>query len=277
MLSYLKIEGNKCLFTGKYMEAYIPEFYFKTNNLAEINGDFLNVIGIFTFRVFNTDDINEVNKLRSKTKLNSFNLPVTITTNPSSKQYITLSLLGSNNVSDVTNKPSNDETTVDIDENDDDIDEAKYLVLQYYENDTFLENINVIQNSNDMVKFMALINSGKIPNTVPYDKLSMLQLNASKLVGVNLGVTAATVEMTLSELCRDPKNVNRPFRYAINQDKSLTVHDYKMASIKKIATLNSTFTALTFEDMTTSLVYSINRNTSNEPELVSPAEKVIKY
>lgn len=269
MPNYLKIEGNKCLFIGKYMEAYIPEFYFKTNNLAQINGASIDTIGIFTFKVFETDDLNEINKLRPKTKLNTFNLPLTITTCPTNKRTLNLDLLEDGSKNEEVNLEETDLEDEEI--------ESKYLILQYYENDVFLENINVIQNSNDMVKFMALVNSGKIPNTVAYDKLSMLQLNASKMAGIDLGVTSATVEMTLSELCRDPKNIGRPFRYAINQNDKLDMHDYKMASIKKIAMLNSTFTAITFEDMTTSLVYSINRNTANEPELTSPVEKVIKY
>lgn len=251
--SYIKVDGTQVIFTGKYMEVYIPSFYFE-KDLTRIIGNLVNTIGVFTFRVFNTDEMIKIDKIRNSTKLNTFNFPGVIDLIPTSQFTKTLELLD------------------DLDEED----SNKQVILQFFENDILIENTTVIKRTGDMIKFMNLINGGKLPNTIAYNKILDLMINASSVSGVELGVTAATIELMLSELCRDPKNINKAFRFKANLANT-NMNDYKMNNIRKIAALNSTFTAVTFEDFNTALTYSMNKVIDKEEETISPVEEVIKY
>ena len=258
VIPYFKTENKQVIFTGKYMEAYLPYFYLDSKSLSTVKGNSLETIGIFTFKVFGTDDMTQVAKTRDKVQLKTFSFPGRITTTPSSQLTKSLDLLN-----------------LDAESEEEDI--KKFMVLQYFENDIFIESTEIIKKVQDMVDFINLINSGKLPNTIAYDKLLELEINASLITVVNLGVTASTVELMLSELSRDPKNVNKPYRLSLGKETKPDLHAYRMASIKKIAALTSTFTALTFEDFNTSMVYSVNRGLDKDSEITSPVEKIIKY
>lgn len=50
MPSFVKVENDKIIFNGgpnKEMVAYIPEKYFSSGNIAEIDGKYTNLIGKF--------------------------------------------------------------------------------------------------------------------------------------------------------------------------------------------------------------------------------------
>ena len=70
MLSnFLKDDGDNIIFTGHYMEIYVPESYF-TTKLAEIEGSVINVFGLLECAVFDSKD--------KKILQETLNLPTTI-------------------------------------------------------------------------------------------------------------------------------------------------------------------------------------------------------
>ena len=74
--SFIKEDGEQLLFTGKDKEMviYIPEKYFE-RRIAEQEGEFFNVIGIFDYTV---QDINTGKNIGLK----RFRYPTEITTRP---------------------------------------------------------------------------------------------------------------------------------------------------------------------------------------------------
>ena len=53
--------------------------------------------------------------------------------------------------------------------------------------------------------------------------------------------------------------------------------NYATSNMREICALLSTYTAITYEDMDTMLVHSLNRSKFNKPQTESPLERLIKY
>jgi hypothetical protein len=93
----------------------------------------------------------------------------------------------------------------------------------------------------------------------------------------NLNVPASIIETTIGELARESRNnLDTPFRKAI-ASKNISEYSYYQVSIESLAMLNSTFTAITSEDMNQAIITSITKARTNGQELETPMEKTIKY
>jgi hypothetical protein len=84
--------------------------------------------------------------------------------------------------------------------------------------------------------------------------------------------------MIIAELCRYKSNIEVPFRMMIGKDNAkVTEYDYNNINLKKLPSINSTFNAMTFEDINQSIISSIKKTRNKETENPSPVEKIIKY
>lgn len=119
-----------------------------------------------------------------------------------------------------------------------------------------------------------IIENAKLPNTMAYSDSLRVFLNAMLSTGVTeIGVSAVSVELLLSELYRNKSNLREPFRKVYNGKD----YDYKLVGIRKIPELNNTFTSLIGEDVQNQLVASILRKREGAVDRKSPVEEVIKY
>lgn len=79
-------------------------------------------------------------------------------------------------------------------------------------------------------------------------------------------------------MCRSSKDESIPFRKEIAKPNSkANQYSYKPINIKKLPSINSTFTSLAFEDINASIISSIRKTKDGEEENISPVEQVIKY
>lgn len=240
MLStFLKDDGENIIFTGYYMEIYIPESYFP--KLAQIEGSLVKTFGLLPCIIKDKNDKVIMQK--------TLNLPTTIILH----------------FSDIY------KTKVNLYENDE---PTSYRVLKYYNNDVVMSNV-VQKDSTNAELFFGLMSDGKIKN-IPYDKLLVIWQKNLDLNGVNLGVPSSILELIMAEIYRNPKNPNEKFSKFINSDTSVSKTHYRASNIREICSRNSTFTALTFEDFDTMMTASLNMNKYNKKQVESPIEKVIK-
>lgn len=242
---FFQEKDDKVIFVGNYMEVYVPRFYFE-NEISYFIGDKVETIGVFNFKVFSSED------KKGAVPLHTFSYPSYMVTCPSSSKTEKIDLIA-------------------------DADENEFTVLQYYKGDIFIDNVNVAKNSAYTLMFINLLHSGKIPSTVPYDKVLALELDNLAINGVNLGVSSTIMELVISEIYRDKKDMTKSFRFRAGGDNKVSMFDYKTINLKAIANFNSTFTGVTFEDMDFALVSSVNKFRSGTKEAVSPIEKTIKY
>jgi hypothetical protein len=243
---FFQRKGDSVLFTGNYMEAYIPIEYFE-KGIAVENGDKIDLFAIFNFKVFST-----LNPDRKSAKLLTFKFPSSIITKPHSSEDDDIELISGSG-------------------------EQRYKVLKYFKNDEILTTINVVQSINNVEKFIDLLNAGKLPNTIKYNMILDLFLKNLEINKINLDVSSVVLEAMITQIYRYKDDRALPFRKVIGKNKKVTEYDYKTANMREIAELGSTFTALTFEDIDTMITASINRNLYKRQEAQSPVEKIINY
>lgn len=243
---FFQRKGDVVLFTGNYMEAYIPIYYFE-KGLALENGDKLNLFAIFNFKVFSS-----LNSDRKSAKLLTFKFPSTITTKPHGMNEEDLALISGTS-------------------------EQRYKVLKYFKGDQILTTINVVQSVDNVDKFVDLLNAGKLPNTIKYNMIIDLFLKNLQINKIDLDVSSVVLESMITEIYRYKNDRAIPFRKIIGKNNKVTEQDYDTANMREIAELGSTFTALTFEDIDMMITTSINRNLYGREQTQSPVEKIINY
>lgn len=236
--SFIELEGEKLLFKGEDKEliAYIPEKYFE-RKLAEIEGDYINLVGIFNYTVQST-------KNGRNNGLNNFIYPTYITTRPGSIEKAKgLKLIKNSDPED-------------------------YRILRYSPGDIVVNSTKTTRFVGNVEKVLNLFFIlGYIPNTIPYDKLGDIMFESMDIFGDSFGVNAQVMGIALSEVCRDKNDPSKPFRLS----KSNDMHDYKSMSIRNVSKLISPYTAIISEDFDESILYAM----MNENPKDTPLEKVL--
>ena len=244
--AYFKEENETVYFTGVYMELYIPRYYFDDKVALRIGAE-IETLGIFNFRIF--DNIEG----KGSVPLHVYNFPSMMMTKPT----------------DSFNAKKPDLFPISGEE--------EYVVLRYYKGDQFIVSTNMIQKSDYTVNFINLMNKGKLPKIIPYDKILETEIANLDFNGVNLAVPGTAMELIISEINRDGKDLTKPFRYRAGAQGRVNMYEYKPINIKAIANQSSTFTGVTFEDIDYSILSSVNKFRSGVKEAESPIEKTIKY
>jgi hypothetical protein len=244
---YFKEQNEELIFTGNYCEVYIPYFYIE-NELFSTLGDVVKVYGLFCFKVSDTEIERKANM-----KTNLFKFP--------SYMYMT---------------PTGIEKKVTIQLNGDSKPED-YLVLKFNKGSKFMNSLCIAASSDSIIDFVKMMSFGKIPKSIPYDKVLDVWLNNLAINNGNLGVSSVIFELFIAEIYRYKKDESIAFRFKAGKNPEMSMYDYNTINLKQLANLNSTFTALTFEDADLALANAVNKSIYNEKEVESPIEKIIKY
>lgn len=246
---YLRKEGNSVIFDGEYMEIYIPKSNFDNDRSSQLTGEYLFTLGVFNFLVY-----REGKNAKEKAELRTLKLPFKIKI-----QYRTFF--------STKTKLSNE------------LDETDYMVFVLERGDLFCVNTEQAQNTNNAKDLIFLIHGGKLPNSIRYESVLDCYLGTTILNGVNLKSELVIFEFIVAELCRYKADTNLPFRKVIGADLTgnISEHDYVLINLKTLPAINSTFSALTFEDINQAIISSVKKTKNNEEENETPIEKVLKY
>lgn len=245
LFPFLVEKDDKIYFNGGKLEIFIPKSYFK-NDIAEMYGTFIESLAIFVFKFYeHEDDV--------KCKTFQISLPEKISFKFSESEEFEGEV----------------KRGMEID---------KYYKFILYSGDEFLNSVNIPKSYKHMEAFVNLHHTTKIPQTTEYHDILNLYLDSMSINGTSLRMPLGVLEMMISELARDSNNAEIPFRKAIGPKGSkVQPLDYKQISIKNLATINSTFTAITSEDMNRSIISSVNKYRNDGLEVETPIEKTIKY
>lgn len=242
MVSYFNVVNDQMLFTGNYMEAYIPESYIKKNLCEFLGDDKIRLFGLFTFRLGGNNGV-----ITPNSRLNTFNFPSMIITKPSGTEYREMEL-----------KQGVKE---------------KFLVLKYFKNDAIKFTTKVISQIDNIEIFVNLLIEGNLPHILKYDDVKDITFKCLDING-GLKIPAETWSIVIATLYRYNKDLSIPFRKVRGLDKAGPL-EYKTANARTISANDSTFSALIFEDIDTMLVNSINRKRENKNSNISPLETLI--
>lgn len=236
-------DGENLIFTGPYMEMYIPESYFQSK-FAEDYGNTVQAFGLFNVRVFDEHE--------KPMKLETLNVPTMIYLYPSEIEKRKTQLI-----------PGPDNEV------------EEYRVAKFYRGATIMKS-SIPQDATNVELFLKMLTNGKVPSTIPYDQVLQVWQKNLDLNGVKLGVTSAILEIIISEIYRNPKKPEETFAKVIGKNPSTSKYAYRATNIREICARNSTFAALTFEDMDQMITSSLNISKYNKAESTSPIEKIVK-
>lgn len=239
---WLKKEGDAILFSGDLMEIILPKYYFE-KNIARFIGDRVETLGLFQFRVIN---------LNGSIENHTFKLPMN------------------------TIFEFEDYRTETVKISDNEIESSYIFVLS--KGMIFMNTTKKEQTAENSKNFVFSLHGSKLPSTIPYSELLKIYLDNILLNKTKIDNPGCILEMTIAELCRCKDDVNTPFRMKIGEDyKHVEQTQYMMTNIKNLPPINSTFTALSFENIDASIISSIGKTVNGDSELISPIERVIKY
>lgn len=241
---YFKVVDNDIIFTGPYMEAYLPSYFF-SKGLAQEVGDSIKTIGIFNVKTFNDKECKNPNPLRM------VNIPIEIMTYPTSYEPVQMDLHH-------TGEPE------------------IFVLMKYYENDVFCPRA-VPKTVKAFENFLEILTYGKIPASVSYDDIFDIWAKNREVANVNFDVADNIYELVISEIYRSRKNPFERFGAVLGKDPNHSPYDYRAASPREITKLNSSFTGLIFENIDEMLSASVIRSKKGTPENISPMEKIMKY
>ena len=240
-MSVFRSDGNFIYLDVPYCEFYIPMYYFDSSGkIAEDLGDTINVLGIFNVGIFDNGKLKE---------LKTMNLPSKITINVYDSEVREVLL-------------SNGE-------------KMQCKVVKYLKNAKIMQSA-LFEESDYCKLYLNMLTGGKLPKIIPYSKLLSLWLKNQSMNGVNFGVSTFYLELILSVMYRNPENLGEKFAKIASND-GITDFDYAVSSIRQICQYNSTFTAITYEDMDSMITTSLNRSREKKQERESPVEQIIKF
>lgn len=236
--SFLRREGDSLLFNNEsgYFAFYVPELYFGKENIAMIMGDYINLIGILDYTIFNEDGSN--------IGLKPFKFPTIFLTQPGEVEKI-----------------KNVKLTKYTKEQD-------YRILKYYYGDTIVVSTKVPQDSQNIEEFFKLFLFGHLPTTVRYDEIQEYFLENIKLNGGKYStVPTQTFGIIGSELCSDPNDLSKPFRLTDMKDMT----GYTALNIRDKPKYVSPFTAIISDNFDEAVISAIEMKESKE----SPMEIIL--
>jgi len=233
---FLKRKDDSLLFAleDKEFVFIVPEKFFERRD-AIIIGEYVNLIGILDYAIFD--------KSGKHGGLKRFNFPSVFLTKPYEIEKMKqVKLTANSEIQD-------------------------YRFLKYKKDDIIVVSTKVPEEIENVEEFYKIFLTGNLPTTIPYDKLQDYFTESARINGCNYGVSLQLFGIIISEMCRDPKNMNNPYRLAKNKN----MFDYKAINIEDIPKLVSPYQSLTSVNWDEGLINAI----INKNEVDSPLEKVL--
>ena len=221
---FSKRDGDSLLFSGDgYLEYYIPDEYFGSKS-STVEGSYLKILGSFNYRIFDAKG--------KPGKLKEFNYPTLLMC-----------------------KPGKVERNVKL-QLDSSLEESVYGVLRFFDGDQLISRLHTEQYIDNVSELFRLhLRTGNVPNSIPYDTLYAFPFESMELNGGKFAVHSQAMGLMYSKICRDPDDINKPFRLSEAIDKSM--QGYRPISIKRAAKLISPFVAMTAENIDESIMVAV--------------------
>lgn len=233
--SFLTREGDSLLFNqdGQFI-FYVPEIYFDRKD-AQIKGEYINLLGILDYRIIKKDG--------SQSEIKRFNFPTVFLCKPSR-----------------TEKVKNLKLKEFAEQQD-------YRLLIFEKGDAVVVSVKVPQNIANVEDFYKIFLTGKLPTTIPYDKLQNYFVDAMELNGSSYGMSLQMFGIVISEMCRSAKDESVAFRHTKFTDQT----SYRAISIKDLPKYISPSSSISSENWDLGVVGAI----MNPTDTGSPMEKLL--
>lgn len=233
---FLKRDDRSLLFKDEgELIFYIPQYYFERGYVT-VDGRNIRLLGLFNYKLFDKGG-NEMGGLKF------FNFPSVFSCIPGDIEDVKRLKLSSF-------LPTDD-----------------YTLLKFKKDDVVIESTRVPQSTDNMELFLKMVNSGKIPNAIPYNELHDVFVENAKLNGESYGVSMQIIGLIISEICRSTGSISNPYRLSSSKDYNA----YTTMNVADISNYTSPFAAVTGDNWNKALGAAIVAKDGK----VSPLEKAI--
>lgn len=255
--SFLKRDGDALLFNQKgQFVFYVPELYFDRGD-AQIKGEYVNLLGILDYTIFNENGSN--------IGLRRFYFPTVFLCKPSRMEKIkNVHLKKALGPSVLHNSAAIED---DDSDNDDSVHSQNYRMLIFEMGDAVVVSTKVPQNIANVEDFYRIFLTGKLPTTIPYDKLQDYFIESMKLNGSSYGMSLQMFGIVVGEMCRSAKDPSTAFRHTKFNDQ----RSYKAISIKDLPKYISPHASIGSENWDLGVIGAI----MNPSDAASPLEKLL--
>ena len=239
-MDVFRSDNENIYLNAEYVEFYIPMYFFDTTaGFAEELTNTINVLGIFNIGIFSNGK-----QIAQRT----LNMPTMITINVYDSEVRECKLQN-------------------------EADPIPCKVVKYFK-DAKIMSARIFDDDKYAKLFLKCLTAGSLPKEIPYSKALNLWYKNQLLTGVNFAMGSIYLELVLSVMFRNPADLSQKFsKIAETSDD----YGYATASIRQICQYNSTFTALTYEDIDSMITTSLNKSREHKPEVNSPVEQIIKF
>lgn len=224
-----------------YCEFYIPMYFYNENRkFAQECADSLKLLGICDVGIFENGKLKEMRTLNLPTFINIF--------------------VYDSEIRDVVLRNGSTE---------------KCKVIKYLKDAKIMSAV-LFQNDSYSKDYLQYILGAKLPKTIPYSKALEIWRKNQRVNKVYFGVSSTYLELVLASIHRNPNNMSEKFAY-IAGNEEVGDYDYKLANTRQICQYNSTFSAITYEDIDSMITTSLNKARDKSKETISPVEQIIKF
>lgn len=232
---FLKRDGDSLLFNenGQFV-FYVPETYFSRGD-AQIKGEYINLLGVLDYTIYNENGSN--------IGLKRFNFPTVFLCKPSRTEKVKNLRL-----KEVT-EPQD------------------YRLLIFEKGDAVIVSVKIPQNITNVEDFYRIFLTGKLPTTIPYNKLHNYFIDSMELNGSSYGMSLQMFGVVISEMCRDSKDPSKAFRHTKFNNQMA----YRAISIKELPKYISPSSSISSENWDMGIIGAI----MNPADANSPMEKML--
>lgn len=229
--SFLKRSDDSLLFAGDgELIFYVPEIYFD-RKIAVINGEYVSILGVLDYAVFDKSGRNS--------GLKPMQFPTVFLTKPRTIE-----------------KQRNVKLTKTSVQQD-------YRLLRYSKDDIVVVSVHVpkdIANVEDFYRVFLI--SGRLPTTIPYDKIQEYFIESIELNGSSYGLNWQMFGFVISEAFRSKNDLGTAFRHTHITDMT----NYQAISIADLPKYISPYSSITSQNWDDGVIGSIvDPGRSNSP------------
>lgn len=146
------------------------------------------------------------------------------------------------------------------------------IVLTYYKDDVFVENVNCIAQAENAMIILSRLEGGKMDHFGPEVSIGVFQ-DVQSMNKISFRIPSEEEEIFIAERYRNPNKHSQKARFA---DSTTADDRFVSYNMRQEAMKTTTYQALTHEDINTSLIASINRKNDGIIDDPTIMERVVR-
>jgi len=148
----------------------------------------------------------------------------------------------------------------------------KCIILTYYKGDVVVSNVNSIKKNENVMITLSRLESGKFDHLSPEVTYQIIE-DVQDMNNLKLRIPPELTAIFVAERFRDPANPSQKARHG---DPAPAPDQYVSYNTRQDAMTSTTYQAITHEDISTSLIASVNRKRSGVIDKPTVYESIVR-